>query len=54
MPQMPFLIDTGAVVSLLSEHEQLQLGSITRQLRISIKQHAQIALALAEATGRAA
>ena len=38
----------GAVVSLLAPHETGGLGSITRQLRISIKQNAQFARAMVE------
>ena len=39
---------TGAVVSLLMPDQVPQLGSITRQLRISIRQHPDIALAMEE------
>ena len=39
----------GAVVSLLAPHEAGRIGTITRQLGISIKQSAQIALKLDEA-----
>lgn len=39
---------TGAVVSLLVPDQVPQLGSITRQLRISIRQHPDIALAMEE------
>ena len=40
---------SGAVVSLLAPHESGSIGKVTRQLGISIKQHAAIALALDEA-----
>ena len=42
----------GAVVSLLAPHETGPLGTITRQLGISVKQNPQIALALADARAR--
>ena len=40
---------TGSVISLLSPHETGPLGTITRQLGISVKQNADIALVLSEA-----
>jgi len=42
---------SGEVVSLLSPHETGPLGTITRQLGVSIKQNANVALALAESRG---
>ena len=39
----------GSVVSLLTTDESRDLGRITRQLGLSIKQHAEIALRLDEA-----
>ena len=40
---------TGSVISLLSPHETGPLGTIARQLGISVKQNADIALVLSEA-----